>query len=168
MHTDEYYMKEALLEAEASLRQGLLPVGAVFVRGGEIVHRTRKFGAKHPLFDHAERNGFEEYLKPGVKDASDITVYVTLEPCTACLGLMLAAKVVRIVYALDDPYGGGVLSLRPDALPIRHRAQHPFILPNILRNESKALMKEFFEANDGEFWKNKENPLVRLCLGEQT
>lgn len=160
---DEDFMKMAIEEAHVSLDKGFLPVGVVVVQDGAVIARGGKQGHTHYSLDHAERNVLEAILTDRSAKMQDATVYTTLEPCLMCLGLMLNVRVSRIVYALEDPYGGGVCMLRPDALPIRHQKEHPFISAGILREETRILFKEFFASTASSFWKNPDNPLVKLC-----
>jgi tRNA(adenine34) deaminase len=165
MDTDERFMGEALKEAKHSLKDRLLPVGAVLVKSGKILARGRKRGEVHFAIDHAEKNACEEILSLASAKLDGIIVYTTMEPCLMCMGLLLNLRVERIVYAIEDPYGGGTGILRPDALPRRHTERHPFLRGGVLRTEAKDLLKNYFKnvAPPG-IWKNKKNPLVKMCL----
>jgi len=165
MKTDEDFMGIALEEAGYSLQKGLLPVGAVLVKDGRILSRGRKDGCVHFSIDHAERNAFEQILVPGGAKTSGIVVYTTMEPCLMCIGLILTLRAERIVYAIEDPYGGGTGILRPDALPKRHTEKHPFLRGGVRREEAKQLLRIYFtEKAPPGVWKNKDNPLVKLCM----
>jgi len=162
---DERFMALALEEGSLALQKDMLPVGAVAVLDGRSIAFGRKTGYLHAHLDHAERNMCEQILwSKGEKNARGITVYTNLEPCLMCLGLMLNIRVSRIVYSLEDPYGGGVCILNQHSLPMRHREDHPFITGGVLREQSIVLFRKFFQETESGFWKDKENPLVKLCL----
>lgn len=165
---DERFMLLALEQAELALKNDWIPVGSVFVRDLHVVTHGRKTGINHPLFDHAEHNGCYQALwsREGPRNLSGFTVYTTLEPCLMCLSMLMTARVSRIVYALDDPYGGGgVLLKNPSVLPARFREERPAIEGGVLRAASKDLLKQFFSKQVGaKNWSNKENPLVKLAM----
>jgi tRNA(adenine34) deaminase len=164
---DEHFMAMAIEEAGLSLVKGKLPVGAVVVFDGEVIAIGRKNGRSHAHLDHAERNACELVLMSMEREnATGATVYTTLEPCAMCLWLMLHIRVSRIVYSLEDPYGGGICTLNSDSLPVRNKLYLPKITSGVLRDRSLPLFKDFFENTNSTFWQNKKNPLVKLCLGE--
>jgi len=167
---DEHFMCIALEEAKKSLERGKLPVGAVIVSGdGKIIASGGKMDVTHSHTDHAEKNIIEELLESKqhtLKNLRGMTVYTTLEPCMMCFGLMLNVRVTRVVYALEDAYGGALFSFRPDDFPPRHKRDFPSITSGVLREETRALFKEYFEQQPSDFWKDSENPLVALCCKE--
>lgn len=101
-------MKLALAEAEKALREGEIPVGAVLVRGDEVLWQdhNRRESLKDPTA-HAEmlclRHGAE---KKGDWRLSDCTLYVTLEPCPMCAGAMVMSRLGRCIYGAADPEKG--------------------------------------------------------------
>ena len=106
MHSDEIYMAMALAEARRAGEIGEVPIGAVVVcDDGEVVSA----GYNRRETDH-DPAGHAEFL--AIREAShvlerwrlsDCTVYVTLEPCPMCAGLMHQARIARCVYATPDP-----------------------------------------------------------------
>lgn len=113
MDGDEKWMRIALEQAGEALAAGEVPVGAVIVRGGELLARAHN--APIALNDpsaHAEilairRAAAAEgnYRLPGA------TLYVTLEPCLMCAGAILQARIERLVFGAADPKNGAVVSL---------------------------------------------------------
>ena len=92
---DEKFMREALAEARAAAAVGEVPIGAVVVRAGEIVARAhnRRELDQDPSA-HAEFSALCAAAQSlGRWRLSDCTVYVTLEPCCMCAGLMVNARV---------------------------------------------------------------------------
>ncbi|ROQ20544.1 tRNA-adenosine deaminase [Marinimicrobium koreense] len=109
---DEYWMQRALALAEQGAQQGEVPVGAVLVRHDDVLGEgfNQPIGAKDPTA-HAEvvalrqaAAGEQNYRLP------DTTLYVTLEPCTMCIGALIHARVARLVYGTTEPKAGVVES----------------------------------------------------------
>ena len=163
---DEKFMRIALGEAKYALEHNRIPVGAVIVKDGKVVTFGRKTGEIHPLFDHAEHNACYGALwdPGGSKNLRGTTVYTTLEPCIMCVAMLMTVRVERIVYGLIDPNGGGKFMLNnPKILPERFKKERPIIKGGCLKDESKALLRQFFERQTEGNWSNKENALVKLC-----
>lgn len=101
-------MELALMEARKALEEGEIPVGAVMMRGEEILwadHNRRE--QLHDPTAHAEilcMRGAAEKL--GNWRLEDCTLYVTLEPCPMCAGAMVMSRIGRCVYGADDPEKG--------------------------------------------------------------
>ena len=97
---DEEYMRQALAEARIALSEGEIQVGAVVVRGGEVIaraHNTRERDGC--VLGHAEL-GAIKLASEAVGDwrLPDCTLYVTLEPCPMCAGAVIGAQFGRVVY----------------------------------------------------------------------
>jgi tRNA(adenine34) deaminase len=167
MHTDETYMKEALLEARKALSAGEFPVGCVMVCDGEIVSRGRRINSRAPHdneLDHAEimalRKLFEQ--RPQI-ERSGIVVYSTMEPCLMCYVTLLLNGIRTIVYAYEDIMGGGTdLDLRQLA-PL-YREISVAITPHILRRESLELFNIFFGDPGNTYW--QDSPLARYTQAQ--
>ncbi len=101
-------MREALTEAEKALALGEIPVGAVAVRGGEIIaraHNEREISTDPTA--HAEILALRRAAEAlGSRRLSDVTLYVTLEPCAMCAGAIVAAKLGRLLYGAADEQRG--------------------------------------------------------------
>ena len=101
-------MEIALAEARKALEEGEVPVGAVLMRGDEVLwaDHNRREQRKDPTA-HAEmlclRNGAE---KKGDWRLQDCTLYVTLEPCPMCAGAMVMSRVGKCVFGAPDPEKG--------------------------------------------------------------
>ena len=156
---DEAYMRLALEEAQAAFDQGEVPIGAV------VVHEPIDPGTRRPLAEprviarahnmreqrrdpaaHAEFLALEEAARQ--LDAwrlSDCTVYVTLEPCIMCAGLMHQARVRRCVYGAPDQKAGALGTLY--RVHADGRLYHRFaVAPGVLGDECAALLRDFFRA----------------------
>ena len=102
--TDEYYMREALKEAEKAFRRDEVPVGAVIVADNRIIARAHNLTETlNDVTAHAEMQAITAaaaYL--GGKYLKECTLYVTLEPCIMCAGALYWAQITRIVYGAND------------------------------------------------------------------
>lgn len=139
--SDEYFMKQALLEAEQAYREAEVPIGAVVVchnriigRGHNQVERLRDATA------HAEMlaiTAASDYL--GSKFLEDCTLYVTIEPCVMCAGALRWVQVPRIVYGAPEPKVGygrfGDALLHPKSVVTR----------GVMADDCAALMRSFFQ-----------------------
>ena len=145
--TDEQWMRRALTLAEQAARHEEVPVGAVLVRGEELLGEgwNQVISAADPTA-HAEIVALRaaaaqagNYRLPGT------TLYVTLEPCTMCAGAMVHARVERLVFAAREPRAGAICSNCEtlDAGYYNHRVQWE---EGPLADESAALLQSFFRA----------------------
>ncbi len=144
---DEKYMRLALEEAEAAAAEGEVPIGAVVVCDGRVVaraHNRRETDADPSA--HAEFLAMVAAARElGRWRLTGCTVYVTLEPCLMCAGLMVNARVDRCVYGAADPKGGAVGTL----FDVSHdeRLNHEFeVTSGVLADEAAGLLRAFFRA----------------------
>lgn len=144
---DERFMREALAEARLAAAEGEVPIGAVVVHDGEVIaraHNRREADADPSA--HAEFSAMVAAAHTlGRWRLTGCTVYVTLEPCCMCAGLMVNARIDRCVYGAADPKGGAVGSLfclHDDA-----RLNHAFpVTAGVLVGECAELLSAFFAA----------------------
>jgi len=145
MTADESYMALALDQARLAGDIGEVPIGAVVVCGGQVVasaHNRREID--HDPAGHAELLAIRAAATALERwRLSDCTVYVTLEPCPMCAGLMHQARIARCVYAAPDPKAGalGTLYDLHDDPRLNHRFD---VSSGILAEESSVLLKDFF------------------------
>ena len=147
MEREERFMRLALQEAEQAMALGEVPVGAVIVRGDEVVsmgHNLRETG-KNALA-HAEIIAIRKACKKmGDWRLENCTLYVTLEPCPMCAGAIVQARVPQVVIGCMNPKAGcagSVLDmLHEDGF--NHQVETKI---GILGEECSAMMKEFFRA----------------------
>jgi tRNA(adenine34) deaminase len=76
---------------------------------------------------------------------TDLTLVVTLEPCTMCAGAVIAARLGRLVYGAEDPRAGAVGSLW-DVLRDRRLNHHPEVIGGVLADECGEVLRDFFAA----------------------
>ena len=138
-------MDLALAEAASAAKMGEVPVGAVVVHKGKVIssaHNRREIDGDPSA--HAEFIVMRDAAKVlGDWRLEDCTVYVTLEPCAMCAGLMVNARVPRCVYAATDPRGGflgtlGDLSSHP---VLNHRFE---VTAGVRAEEAADLLRSFF------------------------
>lgn len=138
---DEFFMRQALREAEAAYSEGEVPIGAVIVCGGSVVARAHNQTERlHDVTAHAEMIAFTSAANTlGAKYLPDCTLYVTVEPCPMCAGAASWEQVGRIVYGAADPKKGFSL--------IGYAMLHPRtkVLGGVMEQECAQLMKEFFK-----------------------
>lgn len=139
--TDEYYMRQALLEAEKAARRDEVPVGVVVVCRDRIIARGHNLTETlHDVTAHAEMQGITAAANTlGGKYLNECTLYVTVEPCVMCAGAIGWSQVGRLVYGAADPKRGYSV-FAPEAL-------HPKteVVAGILKEESGRLMRDFFK-----------------------
>lgn len=147
---DEKFMREALAEARAAAAVGEVPIGAVVVRAGEIVARAhnRRELDQDPSA-HAEFAALCAAARSlGRWRLSDCTVYVTLEPCCMCAGLMVNARVGRCVYGAADAKAGALGSLYD--LNADSRLNHRFnVHAGVLADECREVLSGYFAGLRG-------------------
>ncbi len=142
---DEFFMREALVEAQVAASEGEVPIGAVVVCDGKIVaraHNRREADADPSA--HAEFTAMTQAAAAlGRWRLSGCAVYVTLEPCLMCAGLMVNARIDRCVYGAADFKGGALGSLY--RLNSDARLNHGFaVTPGVLEDECGELLRSFF------------------------
>ena len=140
------FMEIALQEARGAAKRGEIPVGAVVVSAdGRVVARAGNYSREScDPSAHAEVLAIRKACALlGQERLNDHDLYVTLEPCAMCAGLIAAARIRRLYYAASDPKSGGV---EHGARVFNHPQSHhkPEVYPNISEAESQQLLKEFF------------------------
>ncbi len=142
-YNDDYFMKQALLEAKKAMEEGEVPVGAVIVASNQIIARTHNLTELlHDVTAHAEVQAItaaSDFL--GAKYLNKCTLYVTLEPCVMCAGALYWSQIDKIVYgARDEKRGAG---------RIKEGLYHPktVVINGILADECAKLMIDFFKLH---------------------
>jgi len=140
-------MRLALREAERAASHDDVPIGAVVVRGGEVVGAA---GNERELRSdptaHAEVLALREAAAHlGGWRVSDSVLYVTLEPCAMCAGAIILARVARVVYGATDPKAGAAGSVI-DVLGEPRLNHRPQVDGGLLAPEAAALLESFFAA----------------------
>ena len=142
MMDDQYFMKQALLEAEKAFERGEVPVGAVVVCKDRIIARAHNL--TETLTDvtaHAEMEAITAAASAiGGKYLSDCTLYVTVEPCVMCAGAIAWSQMGTLVFGAEDEKRG-YQRYAPEAL-------HPktVVKKGVMADECATLMKQFFAS----------------------
>lgn len=139
-YNDEYFMRQALLEARKAFDLDEVPVGAVVIANNKIIARAHNLTEKlNDVTAHAEIQAItaaSEYL--GAKYLTGCTLYVTLEPCVMCGGALYWSQIDKVVFAARDEKRG--------ASKISDSIYHPktLVTNGLLAEESARLLKDFF------------------------
>jgi len=145
--TDEDFMREALKEARTAMDEDEVPVGAVIVQDGRIVARAhnQRETLKDPTA-HAEMIALTQASAAVERwRLTDMTIYVTLEPCAMCAGALVLARIGRLVYAARDPKAGACGSVY-DVLRDGRLNHCPEVTEGVCEAEASDLLKRFFHA----------------------
>ena len=144
---DERFMQLAIEQAKLAADAGEVPIGAVVVCQGEVIaqaHNHRETDADPSA--HAEFSAIMQASRELERwRLPDCCVYVTLEPCIMCAGLMHQARIGRCVYGAPDAKAGALGSLY--SINADARLNHNFeVVPGVLAKECAALLSGFFAA----------------------
>lgn len=144
--TDEYYMKEALKEAQKAYHLMEAPIGAVIVKGEEIIGRgyNRRNSDKNPLA-HGEIFAIDEASKYiGDWRLEDCTMYITLEPCPMCAGAIVQARIPKVIIGAPNLKAGsaGTIVNLFDVERFNHQVE---IIRGVLEEECSQILKDFFK-----------------------
>jgi tRNA(adenine34) deaminase len=145
MDKDEQFMRLALAEAEKALQGGEVPVGAVVIRGDEVIASAHNgpVGLKDPSA-HAEILALRRAASAeGNYRLAGTTLYVTIEPCLMCAGALIHARVSRLVFGAMDPKGGAVVSLYGvlEDARLNHRVD---VTGGVLKEACSEILSRFF------------------------
>ncbi len=141
LYTDEYFMREALKEAQKAFDDGEVPVGAVVVSKNKIIARAHNQTERlKDATAHAEMVAITSAMNYiGAKYLTGCALFVTLEPCVMCAGALNWSQLSKLVYGADD-------SLRGFSL-VGKQLLHPKseIVKGVKAGECKSLLEKFFE-----------------------
>ena len=142
---DERWMRAALEVARARSASEDVPVGAVIVRGEDVLATggNRREADQDPTA-HAEMVAIRAAARSlGNWHMDGCTLYVTLEPCAMCAGALVLARVDRVVFGASDPKAGfaGSLSNLLADLRLNH---HPEVIGGVLEDECGEVLRVFF------------------------
>ena len=141
---DEYFMREALRQAEKAYATAEVPVGAVVVRQGKIIARAHnQVELLKDATAHAEMLALTE-AEAAVGDwrLTDCDLYVTKEPCAMCAGAVVHTRIRRVIFGCPDPSAGAAGSMNLLQMPtLNHRCA---ITSGVLQKECAAMLQDFF------------------------
>jgi len=147
LDSDLMWMRRAVNQARLAAEADEVPVGAVIVRGGQVLGQAHN--GREQLRDptaHAEMIAITQAAS-AIEDwrLEGCTMYVTLEPCAMCAGAILLARIPRVVFGAVDPKSGAVQSLYQLLTDSRqnHRCE---VTAGVLGPECGQLLTQFFAA----------------------
>ena len=144
---DERWMRHALRLARRAQDLGEVPVGAVLVRGDEVLAE----GWNQPIAGHDPSAHAEMVAMRAAAAAlknyrlSGLTLYVTLEPCVMCAGAIIHARIARLVFGASDPKAGAVNSVY-DVIANPRLNHKPDWTGGVLAEACGAILQDFFKA----------------------
>ncbi|MCK4661673.1 MAG: nucleoside deaminase [Bacteroidales bacterium] len=140
MFSDEYFMKQAFIEAEKAFKKNEVPIGAVIVYNNKIIARAHNLTETlNDVTAHAEMQAFTSATnQTGGKFLLDCVLYVTLEPCVMCAGASYWTRISKIVYGASDKKRG--------FSNIRKNILHPktILVSGIMEEQCSEILTEFF------------------------
>jgi tRNA(adenine34) deaminase len=142
---DEYFMREALRQAQKAFEASEVPVGAVVVRAGHIIGRaSNQVELLKDATAHAEMLALTQ-AEAAVGDwrLTDCDLYVTKEPCPMCAGALVHTRIRRLVFGCKDSSAGAAGSVMNllQMPTLNHRCD---VASGILKDECSAILQSFF------------------------
>ncbi|WP_373760516.1 tRNA adenosine(34) deaminase TadA [Streptococcus ferus] len=141
----EFFMTEALKEAQISLQKEEIPIGCVIVKDGQIIGRGHNAREElNQAIMHAEIMAINEAnIAEGNWRLLDATLFVTIEPCVMCSGAIGLARLPRVIYGAQNPKFGAAGSLY-DILTDQRLNHRVTVERGILEKECAQIMQDFF------------------------
>ena len=145
--THQKWMSHALMLAKRSQDEGEVPVGAVLVKGDELIAE----GWNRPIESHDPTAHAEILALRAAGQAlgnyrlPDTTLYVTLEPCTMCAGAMIHARVENLVFGASE-HRTGVAGSVIDVFQQEFHFHNVSVTSGVMQDECSQLLKDFFKA----------------------
>lgn len=149
----------ALQKAEEAFLNDEFPVGCVVIQDNRVIADSSRQGTsgnrnRFSEIDHAEITCLKSIEKADAeKDLSESVLFCTMEPCLMCLGAIILSGIKKIVYAYEDPMGGGT-SCDLKQLPILYKNSDIEIISGVMREQSLSLFYKFFKKDTNNYWKN--------------
>ena len=143
--TDQYFMHEALRQAQKAYAADEVPVGAVVVREGKIIARSHnQVELLKDATAHAEMLALTQ-AEAAVGDwrLTDCDLYVTKEPCAMCAGAVVHTRIRRVIFGCADPSAGAAGSMMNllQIPALNHRCE---ITSGVFQRECAAILQDFF------------------------
>jgi len=155
----EYYMGFALEQAQKAFDRGEFPVGCVIVQEQKLIASGARKGTTqdNPFFseiDHAEIRALKNLEKNKIKfDPQKAIIFCTMEPCLMCFSAIILSKIKKIVFAYEDPIGGGTTCDLKKMPPLYQQCSIK-IVSGVSRQKSLDLFYDFFNKENNLYWKS--------------
>ena len=146
---DEIFMRQAIDLSAAAVAHGNEPFGAVLVKDGAVVFTNEnQIYTRHDPTFHGEAGLIREFCaQTGITDLSEYTMYASCEPCFMCSGAMVWVKLGRLVYGASNDDLEHILGnegCNCSQMVFDHSFWHPQVTAGVLREESLAVLKDYF------------------------
>lgn len=141
----EKFMKEALKEAKKAYKKEEIPVGCVIVKNGQIIAKAHNLKeTKNLATAHAEILAIEKAArKLGTWRLSDCEMYITLEPCTMCMGAIILSRIKKVyIGTMDEKTGACGSFIDLQKFKYNHKVE---IEIGIMKKECEKILKDFFK-----------------------
>ncbi|KQC03969.1 MAG: hypothetical protein APR54_09075 [Candidatus Cloacimonas sp. SDB] len=139
-------MEQALKEARSALQEDEVPIGAALVKNNKLIFSSHNLtNQTSDPTAHAEKLILDKAHKSGLKFLYDYTLYVTIEPCIMCSGMLIWSRLGRLVFGAYDLKAGAVGSVY-NVIRDKNLNHSPELKSGILAEECKDLMKRFFQS----------------------
>lgn len=142
----QFFMQQALAQAQQAAALGEIPVGAVVVQHGKIIAAAHnQCVGQHDVSFHAEINALAQAGK-ALRNyrLADCDIYITLEPCAMCASAILQARIRRVIFAAHEPKTGAAGSVI-NLFEIKQLNSHTAVQSGVLADESRQLLQQFFQ-----------------------
>jgi len=145
MNTDEYYMRQAILQAKKAEKNEDVPIGCVIVYQDRIIARGyNKRNKKKTTLAHAELDAIAKASKViGDWRLEECTMYVTLEPCQMCAGAIVQVRIPKVVIGCMNPKAGCAGSIL-NLLQMQEFNHQVEVVRGIREEECSAMLSDFF------------------------
>lgn len=147
MHSDKYYIKQALKEANKALLIDEVPVGAIIVKDNQIIAKAhnQKESKKMATF-HAEILAINKACKKlDSWHLDDCTLYVTLEPCMMCMGAIINSRIKRVVYGAKS-FQDGCIQSAINILEVKGLNHYPETIYNDEIKMCSKIISDYFKT----------------------
>ena len=154
-----HYMELALEQAKKAFDMGEFPVGCVIVQNGKVIASGARKGTTSgkPFFseiDHAEIRALKYLERTDIQFEPEKSIlFCTMEPCLMCFGAIILSGIKKIVYAYEDPMGGGT-TCDLKKMPLLYQKSKIDVVSGVLRQKSLDLFYNFFNKETNLYWKN--------------
>jgi tRNA(adenine34) deaminase len=141
-YSDDYFMRQAIAQAQQAFEDDEVPVGAVIVQNNKIIARAHNQVERlNDCTAHAEIIALTSAFSAlGGKYLPDAAIYITVEPCLMCAGALYWSKIGRIVYGASDEKNG-YKHITKETFPFHPKTE---LVKGVMQNECAELMKAFF------------------------
>lgn len=166
--TDQEFMAQAMHLALKAAELGEVPVGALVVSHGQVIGQgyNQTISAQDPC-GHAEIMALRQAAQcVGNYRLSGCDLYVTLEPCTMCVGAIIHARIKRLVYAANEPKAGAVVS-QLQLLTLPHYNHSVQVEAGLMALESSAMLTSFFKQRRLQHKQNKVTVTRNIPVTDQ-